>query len=327
MAHFHPDLTAARFIPSFSFGPRITALANRAPVRPGQGPDDLIVEDLLIPGPMDAPDIDIRVYRPRDAVGSTPALLWVHGGGMITGNRLSDERTNAAFVRSLGITVVSVEYRLAPAHPAPAAVEDVYATFRWLVDHAREQRIDGSRIALGGASAGAGLAAATALMALDSGGSQPAFQLLIYPMLDDRTVVRGDHQVRGVRVWTKGSNRYAWSAYLGHPPGGENVLDYAAPARRADLRGLPPAWIGVGSNDLFHDEDVRYAERLREAGVPCELVVVDGAFHGFDILMSGRPVSQSFWRAQEAALRKAFGVDSPADAAAGDDTRERPTPE
>ncbi|KJQ56018.1 alpha/beta hydrolase [Microbacterium sp. SA39] len=307
MASFHPDLTLARFIPPFFFGPRSTALANLSRPKPRPAPEDLIVDDLTIPGPEGAPDIAMRVYRPRAAVGPTPAFLWIHGGGMITGNRLSDERSNIAFARTLGITVASVEYRLAPASPAPAAVEDVHAAFRWLVDHASERGIDPARIAIGGASAGGGLAAATTLLARDTGGPLPAFQLLVYPMIDDRTVTRTDQDVRGVRAWTKRSNRYAWGAYLGHEPGRDGVSDYAAPARRTDFSGLPPAWIGVGTNDLFHDEDVRYAERLREAGVPCELVVVDGAFHGFDIIMSAKPVSREFWRAQAAALRVALG--------------------
>ena len=308
MPSFHPDLRIARFIPPFFFGPRTTALVNRSRPRPRPGPEDLIVDDLIIPGPAGAPEIEMRVYRPRTAVGTTAALLWIHGGGMITGNRLSDEKSNIAFARTLGITVASVEYRLAPAHPAPAALDDVHTAFRWLVDHAAERGIDPERIAIGGASAGGGLAAGATLLARDSGGPLPAFQLLVYPMIDDRTVTRIDHDTRGVRVWTPRSNRYAWGAYLGHEPGrADAVSDYAAPARRADLGGLPPAWIGVGTNDLFHDEDVRYAERLREAGVPCELVVVDGAFHGFDIVMSRRGVSREFWRAQAAALGAALG--------------------
>ena len=306
MASFHPDLTLARFIPPFFFGPRSTALANLRRPRPRPGPDDLAVDDLIIPGPAGAPDIDLRVYRPRAATGATPALLWIHGGGMITGDRLSDEKKNIAFARRLGITVASVEYRLAPASPAPAALDDVLTAFRWLVEHAAERGIDPERIAIGGASAGGGLAAGATLMALDSGGPLPAFQLLVYPMIDDRTVTRTDHDVQGVRVWTKRSNRYAWGAYLGQEPRLDLAEGYAAPARRVDLRGLPPAWIGVGTNDLFHDEDVRYAERLRQAGVPCELVVVDGAFHGFDILMSGRGVSREFWNAQVTALEEAL---------------------
>jgi acetyl esterase/lipase len=153
-------------------------------------------------------------------------------------------------------------------------VQDCYAVMEWLVDNATEQGIDPERIALGGASAGGGLAAATALLAHDRGRVLPAFQLLVYPMLDDRTVLRRDLDTTHARFWRPKSNRYAWSAYLGAEAGGDDVSDYAAPARRTDLSGLPPAWIGVGTLDLFHAEDVDYAHRLRRAGVPVDLVVI-----------------------------------------------------
>lgn len=310
MAYFHPDLAAARFIPSISFGPRLAALARRGTPRVAQAPDDIIVEDLRVPGPEGAPEVELRSYRPRGAAAVTPALLWIHGGGMIIGNHLSDQPGNIGFARELGITVFSVKYRLAPDNPALAAIEDVYAAFRWLSAHAAELGIDPARIAIGGASAGGGLAAGTTLLAHDSDGPVPIFQLLVYPMLDDRTVNRTDHHVKGVRLWTKRSNRYAWSAYLGKAAGGSSVSDYAAPARRSNLVDLPPAWIGVGTNDLFHDEDVRYAERLRAAGVSCELMVVDGAFHGFDIVMANKNIARTFWRAQVAALSNAFDARS-----------------
>ena len=132
------------------------------------------------------------------------------------------------------------------------------------------------------------------------------FQLLVYPMLDDRTATRDDLPSRGVRMWTPESNRFAWTAYLGTEPGGDGVSPYAAPARREDLSGLPPAWIGVGTNDLFHDEDVVYAGRLGEAGVPCDLHVVDGAFHGFDAVLPKAGVSRRFWQTQADALRRAL---------------------
>ncbi|RII98128.1 alpha/beta hydrolase fold domain-containing protein, partial [Clavibacter michiganensis] len=166
--------------------------------------------------------------------------------------------------------------------------------------------IDAGRIAVGGASAGGGIAAATVLLAHDRGTPAPAFQLLVYPMLDDRTVTRTDLDTSNARMWSPGSNRVGWTAYLGGAPGGDDVSPYAAPARREDLSGLPPAWVGVGTLDLFHDEDVRYAERLRAAGSEVELEVVDGAFHGFDTVLPAREVSRRFWRAQAAALRGAL---------------------
>jgi len=306
---FHSDLTMGRFLPPVNIGPRLARLANRMPVRSPAPPLDMIVSDLKVVAPQGAPAVDVRMYRPASATGDIPVLVWMHGGGMILGNHLSEEDSNVAFARELGIAVVSVNYRLAPQSPAPAAVEDCYAVVEWLAANAAELAIDPQRIALGGASAGGGLAAATALMAHDRGRIQPAFQLLIYPMLDDRTVLRTDLDTAHTRFWRPGSNRYAWSAYLGEEAGGADVSDYAAPARRTDLSGLPPAWIGVGTLDLFHSEDVDYAERLQRDGVPVDLVVVEGAFHGFDVLFKKKPVSRRFWEAQRDALARAL-VDS-----------------
>ncbi|PPI26495.1 alpha/beta hydrolase fold domain-containing protein [Rathayibacter sp. AY1B5] len=302
---FHPDLALGRFLPPIVLGPRLLRLATRRAAEGGEAPPDMVVDDLEIPV-AGAPPVRARSYRPRILRGTAPALLWVHGGGMVLGSHLQDEASCIDFARTLGITVVSVDYRLAPAHPAPAAVEDVLAVFDRLVEHAEERGVDPARIAVGGASAGGGIAAGATLLAHDRGGVQPAFQLLVYPMLDDRTVTRPGPPPRGVRVWTPGSNRFGWTAYLGGEPGAPGVPAYAAPARRDDLTGLPPAWIGVGSLDLFHDEDVRYAERLRAAGVPCGLEIVEGAFHGFDALFRRTGVARRFWAAQAAALAGAL---------------------
>ena len=302
MTVFHSDLKLGWFLPPINIGPRLARLANRMPVRSPAPPRDITVTDLRVPGPQGAPAVGVRIYRPAAATGDVPVLVWMHGGGMILGNHLSEEDSNVAFARELGIAVVSVDYRLAPQSPAPAAVEDCYAVVEWLVANATEHDIDPQRIALGGASAGGGLAAATALLGHDRGRIRPAFQLLVYPMLDDRTVLRTDLDTTHARFWRPASNRYAWSAYLGEEAGGADVSDYAAPARRTDLSGLPPAWIGVGTLDLFHPEDVDYAERLRRAGALVELVVVEGAFHGFDVLFKKKPVSRRFWEAQRDAL-------------------------
>jgi acetyl esterase/lipase len=312
VVHFHPDLAAGRFIPPIRFGPVSTALLNRVRPRGTRGAEDLVVEDRTVPGADEQPPVPVRVYRPRSAVGRVPALLWIHGGGMVSGTALIDERSNLDFARTLGIVVVSVDYRLAPSAHAPAQLDDCSAALRWLVAEADALGVDVERIAVGGASAGGGLAAGLVLMEHDRAEVAVAFQLLVYPMIDDRTVVRTDHTLEGVRVWTRASNRYGWTSYLGRPPGGAGVSEYAAPARRTDHTGLPPAWIGVGTLDLFHDEDLRYAAALRAAGVPCALEVVEGAFHGFDAIMPGKPVSRAFWRAQADALRGAFFPDRPA---------------
>jgi acetyl esterase/lipase len=307
MTAFHPDLTVARFFPQISYGPRSARLMRRLRARPVTPGPDVTVEELTVPGPEDDGSVvALRVFRPSVPRSPGPALLWIHGGGLIFGTPEQDDRTNIAFVRELGITVAAVRYRLAPDHRAPAAVEDAYAGLRGLVARAAELDVDVSRIAIGGASAGGGVAAALALLAHDRGEIRPAFQLLVYPMLDDRTATRADLDIRGVRMWTRKSNRYGWTSYLGRPAGGPDVSPYAAPARRDDLSGLPPAWVGVGSLDLFHDEDVDYARRLTDSGVPCQLLVVPGAFHGFDAVLPKAGVSHSFWEAQAHALRGAL---------------------
>jgi acetyl esterase/lipase len=230
--------------------------------------------------------VGVRLFRPADP-GRAPALLWIHGGGYVIGSAEMDDQLCARFSQRLGITVASVEYRLAPEHPYPAALQDCYAALTWL---AGLSGVDPARVAIGGASAGGGLAAALALWARDHGFT-PAFQLLVYPMLDDRSAMTADKT--GYRLWNPRANRFGWSAYLG-----DADPRVAVPARRDDLSGLPPAWIGVGSNDLFHDEDLAYAERLTAAGVPCEVEVVPGAFHGFDIWAAKTSVAQRFFDTQ-----------------------------
>nr|WP_277347764.1 MULTISPECIES: alpha/beta hydrolase [unclassified Streptomyces] len=269
------------------------------PAGPGTG---VRVRELVVPGPKGAPPVSLRVFQPTGLQTAVPALLWVHGGGLVFGAPEQDDRTNAAFVRELGITVAAVRYRLAPDHPAPAAVEDAYAALHGLVERASDLHVDIDRIAIGGASAGGGIAAALALLAHDRREFRPVLQLLVYPMLDDRTTTRTDLDDLDVRLWTPKSNRYGWSAYLGDTVGGPDVSPYAAAARREDLTGLPPAWIGVGTLDLFHDEDIEYARRLCDSGVSCELHIVPGAFHGFDQAFPKAGVSREFWRRQARAL-------------------------
>ena len=306
MSDFHPDLARARFLPPLSYGPRTAGLLRRLaprPVDPGPG---VRVQELVVPGLDGEPDVGLRVFQPAALAEPAPALLWVHGGGFVFGSPEQDDPFNAAFARELGITVAAVRYRLGPDHPAPAAVRDTYAGLHALVQRAQKLHVDVDRLAVGGASAGGGIAAGLAQLAHDRGEIRPTFQLLVYPMLDDRTVLRTDQDTRGVRAWTPKSNRYGWTSYLGRQPGGADVPPYAAPARRDDLHGLPPAWIGVGTLDLFEDEDREYARRLTEAGVPCELHVVPGAFHGFDAMFRDAPVSRAFWTEQAAALRRAL---------------------
>ncbi|GAA1462628.1 alpha/beta hydrolase [Nocardiopsis exhalans] len=313
MPQLHPDLSPARLLPALSFGPRTARVAQRLTdrMRPGPEPADLSIEEHTAPGPEGAPRLSLRVYRPRSLTAASPALLWTHGGGYLFGSPVQDERGSIEFARELGITVVSLRYRKAPRYTAPAPVEDAYAALSWTVDSADRLSVDPGRIAIGGASAGGGITAALALMCHDRGGPGPVFQLLVYPMLDDRTALRTDLDRLPTRLWSVSSNRYAWRAYLGEDPGGEHISPYAAPARREELSGLPPAWIGVGTLDLFHDEDLAYADRLRAAGVPCRTTVVPGAFHGFEAALPRAGASREFRRVQTEALRSAFEESAP----------------
>ena len=230
------------------------------------------------------------LYDPPGRSRPSGALLWIHGGGLILGAPWVDHGLCNRLSREHGIVVLSVDYRLAPEHPFPAAPDDCCAALTWLHEHADRLGLDAARIGVAGASAGGGLAATVAQMAHDRG-VPLAFQGLVYPMLDDRTALRADHGTRGLLAWSPRRNRDAWGWYLGHPVGEHEDRPYAVPARRADLSGLAPAWVGVGDADLFHDEDVDYARRLREAGVQVELVVVPGMPHAADMVRGIAPAA------------------------------------
>jgi|GEM_PF-82061 len=269
---------------------------------PGTGVRVFMPVDAAVPGSVGAAPVGAGSVGPGSvgaASGGRGALLWIHGGGLVIGAAAQDDGWCAQLAERLGIVVVAVEYRLAPEHPFPAPLEDCVSAWRWLQDSAAARGIDPTRIAVGGQSAGGGLAAALAQRLLDDGGTQPAAQLLSCPMLDDRTAARRD--LDGVRhfAWTNRDNLVGWSSYLQAAPGAEAgaVPDFAVPARRADLTGLtglPPAWIGVGDIDLFHDEDLAYAAALRAAGVECDVVVVPGAPHGFESIARGAGVTHAF---------------------------------
>jgi acetyl esterase/lipase len=185
----------------------------------------------------------VRIHRPREmAVTRAGAVLWIHGGGYVAGSAAMVDRAMRKMAKNVGALVVSVEYRRAPEHPYPAALDDCYAALEWL---AARTDVDVRRIVVAGRSAGGGLAAALSLRCVDTGLVDLAGQVLIYPMLDDRTVRRST--VAGARGWTPEDNEFGWRAYLGCEPGGEGVSAYAAPARREDLSGLPPTWLGVGT--------------------------------------------------------------------------------
>lgn len=245
-------------------------------------------------------------YDPPGRSTNSGALLWIHSGGRVAGSPLSDHRICSFLAQETGALVISVDYRLAPEHPYPAGLDDVRTALRWLRTEAGELGIDTERVAIGGASAGGGLAAEVCQWAVDVG-IPVAMQLLVYPMLDDRTV-EPDPDGRGQFIWTAASNRFAWSSYLSHPAGEPEDRPYAVAARRGDLSGLPPAWIGVGELDLFYAEDIEYAVRLESAGVACTVDVVPGMYHGADVLGIKQPSSmRAFWQRMADALGKAIG--------------------
>lgn len=235
-----------------------------------------------IPGREGDPDVSVIVHIPLHRERASGAILHIHGGGYVTGDAASMAPSHRQMAAALGCVIVSVDYRLAPETRAPGSVEDCYAALAWLTGEAERLGVDPARIGVAGESAGGGLAAALALLVRDRGVLRLAFQHLIYPMLDDRTgVVETSNPFAGEFVWTPSKNRFGWGALLGEAPGGLDVSPYAAPARAEDVAGLPPTYIAVGALDLFIDEDLAFAGRLIRAGVPTEVHVYPGAFHGF----------------------------------------------
>ncbi|MFI6309695.1 alpha/beta hydrolase [Nocardia fusca] len=230
-----------------------------------------------------------------------PALLYIHGGGFIEGSPQSERRMAADLARGVDAVVVSPNYRLAPENPFPAGLDDCMAALRYMRAHAAGLGIDADRIAVMGASAGGGLAGSVAQRCYDEGIPLRA-QALKYPMIDDRTTLR-DCGRRGRFIWTPAANALGWSAYLGRPPRMEDAPEYAAPARRQDLTGLPPAWVGVGDLDLFFEEDVDYARRLTVADVDCEVVTVAGMYHGGEHFAGRSSVAQALRNSLIAFLR------------------------
>ncbi|MGD0733443.1 MAG: alpha/beta hydrolase [Terracidiphilus sp.] len=266
------------------------------------------VDERMIPGSAGAPDVRVYIVGATPG-GSKPAVLHIHGGGYIVGSAAESKRDIQQMSITHDCVVVSVDYRLAPETTFPGSLEDNYAALRWLSKNAKELGIDTKRIAIKGESAGGGHAAALAIAARDRGEIPICLQVLIYPMLDDRT---GSSDLAppyvGHFIWTEQSNRFGWSSLLGVPAGSASVPPNSVPARIDNVSGLAPAFIGVGSIDLFGPEDVKYASRLMLAGVSTELHVVPGAFHGFDIIVPAAPLSVQFTESWNAALKRAFTI-------------------
>ena len=265
-------------------------------------PSEVAIEERAIAGP--GGDLPIVIYRPAKA-GPRPGLLWIHGGGYITGTA-RDDMNCLAFAEQVGCAIVSVDYRLAPEATYKEAVADCFAALNWTVDNAGELGIDSSRVAIGGASAGGGLTASLALYNRDHPGPDLALQLLIYPMIDDRHDTPSGREVTHAQVWNRDVSLKAWKMYLGDEYGSDDVSPYAAASRAKDLSGLPPAFVTVGTADLFRDEDIAYAQRLMAAGVPSELEVYPGMYHGGELIAPMAGVSQRMRQGYIEALKRAL---------------------
>ena len=264
----------------------------------------VVTESRVIPGPPGAPDLTIRIHRPEaGASSSLPCLFHVHGGGMVAGSARRDDGMLLHLVRTLGCVATSVEYRLAPEHRAPAMGTDCYWALKWVCSQSVSLGIDPNRVVLGGISGGGGVAAAAALMARDLGGAKVCLQWLITPQLDDRNATPSAHE--DWIGWPRRLNVGAWKAVLGHRYGTNAVTPYDAPARAANLAGLPPTFIEVASMEVFRDEGIDYASRLLRAGVQTELHVYAGGFHGFHLFAPEARVSKLAAEARASALRRA----------------------
>ena len=321
----HPDLRVGRLVvpPALALcGPLVRAAlsAHRSPALPERRVWDpaLDLQELTAVSPVDAHALRVVVSTSDgaraalDAGRRVPALLWVHGGGHVLGDADADVEVYGYLAQQLGAVAVSVEYRTAFTAPHPADVDDCWAALQWLLGGGMSG-VDPARVAVVGESAGGGTAASLVQRAVDAG-LHLAAQVLVYPMLDDRAARRARPasapRSRGRLLWSRGLDLLGWAAYLRGPGGSgpASARPYSVPGRRTDLSGMPPSWVGVGDLDLFHDDDVAYAERLCRAGVECELVVVAGMYHAADRVAPQAPCMRA-WRASMLAhLRRHLGA-------------------
>lgn len=252
----------------------------------------IAISEKFIPGPDGAPDIRVKIYEPKKKSGNLPGVLYIHGGGYIIGSPDHEDGRCQELVMEVNCVVISVDYRLAPENPYPAGLEDCYASLKWFSENAEELGVDRSQIAIIGGSAGGGLTAALSLLARDRKGPKIAFQMPLFPMIDDRGITPSNNEITDDRVWNAKFNRQGWGMYLGELYGTDNIPIYAAPTRATNLTGLPPTYTYVGDLDPFCDETIDYVARLRQAGVPTEFHLYPGCFHGFDGLVPTAEVSK-----------------------------------
>ncbi|GKS11710.1 esterase [Paenibacillus chitinolyticus] len=236
----------------------------------------------------------VKIYEPSQRTGAKlPAMLWIHGGGYVMGHPDMDDALCERFVQAAECVVVSVDYRLAPEHPYPAAIDDCYTALTWMTDEAELLGIDLGRVAIAGASGGGGLTAALALMARDKGGPSLIFQMPLYPMIDDRNITASSHEITADNAtWNRANNLAAWNMYLGNRTENSEVSPYAVPSRAESLAGLPPTYTCISQLDLFRDETIEYVTRLAQAGVDVEFHLYPGTFHSFEVMVPQAEVSQ-----------------------------------
>ncbi|PJI07569.1 MULTISPECIES: alpha/beta hydrolase [Clostridium] len=268
---------------------------------------NVLTTTCMISGPES--ELLVKIYEPNNRKNTNlPVVFWIHGGGYVMGHPDGDDALCECFVTEINCVVISIDYRLAPEHKYPAAIEDCYAGLKWTINNAEKLKIDISRIAIAGASAGGGLTAALALMVRDRGEIEVAFQAPLYPMLDDRNVTFSSHEINEEnlpKAWNREANEIAWKMYLGDKDSNE-ISYYAAPARAKYLTGLPPAYIFIGQLDPFRDETLEYVSRLAKAGVPVEFHLYPGCFHGFDSIFNDAEISKQARSGFIDALSKAL---------------------
>lgn len=249
-------------------------------------------------------DIILSIFRPKGLTGKLPAIYWMHGGGVVMGNRFMGGNAILEACREYGLVCISVEYRLAPENPYPAPTEDCYDGLKWVGANAAELEIDPEKLLISGASGGGNMAAGTMLMVRDRGGPKIFAQVLLCPMLDCRGETASAKLYHDGAIWGGVSNDMAWKAILG----GKEPDIYAAPALATDLSGLPQTYIDVGSAEMFTDEDVAYAQLLQECGVPTELHVWQGAFHGYEALLPSSKLAQIATATRTAWIGRVLGL-------------------
>ncbi len=260
----------------------------------------------IIPGA--AGEMLVKIYEPVQRTGAKlPAMLWIHGGGYVLGHPDMDDVLCERFVQAAKCVVVSVDYRLAPEHPYPAAIDDCYAGLTWMTGEAESLGIDLDRVAIAGASGGGGLTAALALMARDKGGPALIFQMPLYPMIDNRNISVSSHEITADNAtWNRTNNLAAWSMYLGEGTDASEVSPYAVPSRAESLAGLPPTYTCVGQVDLFRDETIEYVTRLAQEGVDVEFHLYPGTFHSFEMIVPQAEVSQRASQSYVDAMARAL---------------------